>query len=91
IHYFILDAFVEIALLDAASGMGDPIETFFERTGELRELFKFEFYFPRRGDYRPEIEKRARERFGDWEEIVRRDEEGVRDTLRDVQLLVAHG
>ena len=91
IHYFILDAFVEIALLDAAAHPDDGAEAFFRRTNELRELFKFEFYFPRRADYRPEIEKRLRDRFGDWEDIVRRDEAGLRDALGDVQLLVAHG
>jgi glycerol-3-phosphate O-acyltransferase len=91
IHYFILDAFVEIALLDAAADNDDAVATFFIRTVELRELFKFEFYFPRRADYRPEIEKLANERFGDWEEIVRRDEAGVRDALHDIPLLVAHG
>ena len=56
IHYFILDAFVEVALLDAASVSGDLTEAFFARTSELRELFKFEFYFPRRADYQSEIE-----------------------------------
>ena len=91
IHYFILDAFVEIALLDAAARQDDPIEAFFGRTNELRELFKFEFYFPRRAEYRPEIEKLANERFADWEDIVRRDEASVRDALHDVPLLVAHG
>jgi glycerol-3-phosphate O-acyltransferase len=91
IHYFILDAFVETALLDAAASQDDPVEAFFERTNELRELFKFEFYFPRRAEYRPEIEKLADERFGDWKDIVRRDEAGVRDALHDVPLLVAHG
>jgi glycerol-3-phosphate O-acyltransferase len=91
IHYFILDAFVEIALLDAAASQDDPVEAFFERTYELRELFKFEFYFPRRAEYRPEIEKLANERFGDWENIIRRDEAGVRDALHDVPLLVGHG
>ncbi|MEJ2322816.1 MAG: acyltransferase, partial [Gammaproteobacteria bacterium] len=91
IHYFILDAFVEIALLDAAADPVDPAEAFFVRTSELRELFKFEFYFPRRAEYRAEIERRASERFGDWEDIVRRDEAGVRDALAAVQLLAAHG
>jgi glycerol-3-phosphate O-acyltransferase len=91
IHYFILDAFVEIALLDAAADTTDPCEAFFTRTDELRELFKFEFYFPRRAGYRSEIEKRVRERFGGWEDIVRRDEASLRDSLNDVQLLVAHG
>ena len=91
IHYFILDAFVEIALLDAAGDPDDPVEAFHQRASELRELFKFEFYFPRRADYRPEIEKRVRERFADWEDVVRRDEAGVRDALNHAQLLVAHG
>jgi len=90
IHYFILDAFVEIALLDAATDADDPVEAFFARTSELRELFKFEFYFPRRADYRPEIERRVRERFGDWEDIVRRDEARVHEALDAVQPLAAH-
>ena len=78
-------------MLDAATDTEDPVEAFFIRTSKLRELFKFEFYFPRRAEFREEIEKRVRERFGDWEDIVRRDEAGVRDSLNDVQLLVAHG
>jgi glycerol-3-phosphate O-acyltransferase len=91
IHYFILDAFVEIALLDAAADSDNPIEAFFDRTSALRELFKFEFYFPRRADYRSEIEKRVHERFADWEDLVQGAEAGVRDALNDVPLLVAHG
>ena len=88
---FILDAFVEIALLDAASASGDPIEAFFERTSELRELFKFEFYLPRRADYRSEIEQRVRDRYGDWEDAIQRGKTGGRDVLNAAQLLVAHG
>ncbi len=91
IHYFILDAFVEIALLDAASSTGDRVEAFFRRTSELRELFKFEFYLPRRADYRTEIEMRVRDRFEDWEEILRDGDAKMHDTLSAVQPLVAHG
>ncbi len=91
IHYFILDAFVEIALLDAACGSGDPREAFFARTADLRELFKFEFYFSRRADYGPDVERRVRDRFDDWEDVIRRDEAGVQDALDEVPLLVAHG
>ena len=58
---------------------------------ELRELFKFEFYFPRRADYRAEVEARVRDRFDDWEDAVRAGEAGVRDALNQVQLLIAHG
>jgi glycerol-3-phosphate O-acyltransferase len=91
IHYFILDAFVEIALLDAASAADDRVEAFFTRAKELRELFKFEFYLPRSADYRSEIERRVSDRFDDWEEALRGGEAGVREAFNRVQLLVAHG
>ena len=91
VHYFILDAFVEIALLEAASAPGDPREAFFSLTSELRELFKFEFYLPRRADYRSALEQRVSDRFEDWEKAIRQGEAGVRDALNDVQPLVAHG
>ena len=84
IHYFILDAFVEIALLDAATESGVRREAFFARTEELRELFKFEFYFPRRANYRAEIESRVRDRFDDWELVTP-------SAFKEVQPLVAHG
>ena len=91
IHYFVLDAFVEIALLDAASDPDDPCEAFFESAKNLRELFKFEFYFPRRAEYRTEIERRVRDRFGDWEDAVRGDEADVQNALQKIRPLVAHG
>ena len=83
IHYFILDAFVEIALLDAATESGVDREAFFARTDALRELFKFEFYFPRRADYRSEIESRVEDRFEDWEHATA-------SAFKESQLLVAH-
>jgi glycerol-3-phosphate O-acyltransferase len=87
IHYFILDAFVEVALLEAAEAE-DPAVTFDATILELRELFKFEFYLPRRANYRSEIEQRARDRFGDWEEAVQREKANL---LSGARLLVAHG
>jgi glycerol-3-phosphate O-acyltransferase len=87
IHYFILDAFVEIALLEAAEAE-DSVAAFNATARELRELFKFEFYLPRTANYRSEVELRARDRFGDWEEAVQGDVAGL---LSNVQLLVGHG
>ena len=86
-----LDAFVEIAVLEAAGYPGDPRKTFFERASELRELFKFEFYFPRRAEYRSEIERRPTDRFASWEEVIRKGETAVGELLDEVQLIVAHG
>ena len=91
IHYFILDAFVEIALLDAVADTDDPREAFFTRMEELRELFKFEFYFPRRADYRNEVEALVNDRFDNWEDALRGGETGVRDALNQAPILIAHG
>lgn len=91
IHYFVLDAIVEVALLDAASASADAREAFFERTLELRELFKFEFYFPRRGAYRSEIAERASERIANWEAAVVEGDTAVTAELSAIQPLVAHG
>ena len=91
IHYFILDAFVEIALLDVAAETDDPCEAFFARTSDLREMFKFEFYFPRRADYRPEIKRRVDDRIDGWESTVRSGKDSVLTALKQVQPLVAHG
>jgi glycerol-3-phosphate O-acyltransferase len=91
IHYFILDAIVEIALLDGAPDSIDPYEAFFSRAAELREVFKFEFYFPRRAEYRHEIEKRVSDRFTGWEDAIRQGEIHAAALLQSVQPLVAHG
>jgi glycerol-3-phosphate O-acyltransferase len=87
IHYFILDAFVEIALLEAVNAE-EPLAAFQTTVRELRELFKFEFYMPRTADFQAEVEQRARDRFGDWEEALQHDKTGL---LSDVRLLVSHG
>ena len=90
IHYFVLDAVTEIALLDSAANAENPQHAFFARASALRELLKFEFYFPRRGDYRREIEECLNQRFSDWQTALRRGEGGVRELLKTTRPLVAH-
>ena len=91
IHYFVLDAFVEVSLLDAAAEANDPEEALFTRASELRELFKFEFYLPRRADYHDEIKRYLDDRFSNWRELVRGDEPELLTALDEIQPLVAHG
>ncbi len=91
IHYFVLDAFVEIALLEASAETEDPGEAVFRKASELRELFKFEFYMPRRGDYRAEIERYLDDRFDNWRELVSGDEAGLLAAFEEIRPLVAHG
>ena len=90
IHYFILDAVIEIALLDTAASAENPQHAFFSKASALRELLKFEFYFPRRADYRREIERYLEERFENWQEALRAGETGVTELLKSARPLVAH-
>ena len=92
VHYFVLDAINEIALLDAADlEVGDQVDYFHERTLQLRELFKFEFYFPRRAHFRAAIENNINQRATDWNDTVRQGATAVRGLLGDMHPLLAHG
>ncbi len=90
IHYFVLDAVVEIALLAAAESDGDRVTAFLEKAERLRDIFKFEFYFPRRAGYRQAIESLASERFGDWEGALSGGETAVKAKLGEIRPLLAH-
>ena len=87
---FILDAVIELALLDSATSAENPQHAFFARASALRELLKFEFYFPRRADFRREVEECFSQRFENWEEALRQGESGVNDLLKASSPLVAH-
>ena len=90
IHYFVLDAVVEIALLSAAAVDGDRADEFLRKAERLRDVFKFEFYFPRRAGFRAEVERLAHERFGEWQAAAEKGEDGVRALFRGVRPLLAH-
>ena len=57
IHHFLNKAIIELALFKAAEdARQDDIETaFWQETERLRELFKFEFFYPPRGQFRSEL------------------------------------
>ncbi len=91
IHYFVLDALAEIALLRAAVAPGEDREdALFSIAGSLRELFLFEFFFPRRDDYDDAIRAVLQDRFENWRESIADGVDGVRSMLRKGQPLLAH-
>jgi glycerol-3-phosphate O-acyltransferase len=90
IHYFILDAIIEISLLHSAAAAEKRQAAFIAKTFSLRELLKFEFYFPRRADYSDEIERYLVERFPGWEDALDTGEYAVKDLLQSHGPLFAH-
>ncbi|GGC62104.1 glycerol-3-phosphate acyltransferase [Hoyosella rhizosphaerae] len=56
IHWFVNRAIVEIAILDAAEiGFTDPLRAEWKYANELRNLLKFEFFFPDRETFEAEL------------------------------------
>ncbi|MEO1035633.1 MAG: 1-acyl-sn-glycerol-3-phosphate acyltransferase [Pseudomonadota bacterium] len=89
IHHFVLDAIVELSLLGADSEH-KPTERFFGEANALREMFKFEFYFPRRGEYEDAIRRTAEERFPGWEQQLAIDSGAVTTQMSKTAPLLAH-
>ncbi|MGB5245386.1 MAG: 1-acyl-sn-glycerol-3-phosphate acyltransferase [Woeseia sp.] len=91
IHYFVIDALVEISLLRAAEVPADEREArMYAAAEQLREIYLFEFYFPSRADYRSEINSILKDRFEPWREALTSGAEGVRAMLRQSPPLLAH-
>ena len=91
IHYFVLDALVEVALLRAADSSPDDREqNLFETASELREIFLFEFYFPRRAEFTEAVSGVLEDRLPNWPEALAQGPEAVRVMLRESRPLLAH-
>ena len=80
IHHFLNKAIIELALFKAGEqAPGDLEDAFWRETERLRELFKFEFFYPPRGQFRSELmsemgrtDPRWRNRLSDGPEQVQR-------------------
>jgi glycerol-3-phosphate O-acyltransferase len=91
IHHFVLDALVEVALYRAAGAPeGEREAAVFTLLEELRELFLFDFYFPRRQDYTAAVQAVLEERFPSWRDALAGGEDEVVRVLRQSRLLLAH-
>lgn len=92
IHHFLLDAVLEVCLMLAAAQPPAARLSFLQtRAGELRHLFRLEFYFPRRAVFLPAIAHLATRRFGRLPELLALPRPVLLDRLRRSRPLVAHG
>jgi glycerol-3-phosphate O-acyltransferase len=90
IHYFLSGAIAELALLRAADDVEDPLATFWEEALELRDLLKFEFFFPPRPEFQREVHQELAFHDARWEARVREGGEEVLALLRTVKPFNAH-
>jgi glycerol-3-phosphate O-acyltransferase len=71
IHFFVTPAIAELALLAAAAeGVADRLGAFFDAAVRLRDLLKFEFFFPDRERFLADLRQEISFHAPDWEERI---------------------
>ena len=91
IHHFLDKAIIELSILKARE-VTDRIaaEVFWEETDRLRDLFKFEFFYPEKQQYRENLKAELQRVDSDWE--AKLDEGGVKliSLTNRLQPLIGH-
>ena len=91
VHHFLDRAMIEIALFqlrDADSG--DATAAFWAATDRLRDLFKFEFFYPPRDEHRAALEAELARIDPAWAKRLAGGDRGVAQLIRRCQPVVGH-
>lgn len=91
VHYFVNKAILELALagatnLDDAGGM----DAFWQETERLRDIFKFEFFYAAKAEFRRQLEEELARYAPDWEARIAPGGESAAAFLAEMRPLVAH-
>ncbi len=89
VHHFIPKAIAELALIEAAGTDGDVQTAFWNEADQLRDMFKFEFFYAPTNEFHKEIRKELSFFDPDWEKNVE-DRMAALTLLRNMKPLVAH-
>lgn len=92
-HYFVNKAITELALLavsDRDARGGEGVVLFWEEVGALRDLFKFEFFYPPTDVFQAEIAAELTRILPNWETEIARGAKGARKLLLSMDLQAAH-
>ena len=91
VHHFLHKAFIELALYKALEhGVSDVAAAFWSETDRLRELFKFEFFYPPREQFRRELVAELERTDPRWPEHLRSDRDAVGRLARRLQPFIGH-
>jgi len=88
IHFFITKAIAELSLAKAAAPGADALNRFWREVAELRDLFKFEFFYPPLDQFKADIDVELRRFDSDWREKVEAGDASA--LLADMRPHVSH-
>jgi glycerol-3-phosphate O-acyltransferase len=91
VHYFVNGAIAELALLAASEAeVEDRLAEFWEESLQLRDLLKFEFFFPPRDAFCQELRAEIALHDPAWEDRVRKGPEEIVKLVRSFRPFSAH-
>ncbi len=92
VHFFVNKALIELALIAAAESeaQGSASELFWQEVLELRDLFKFEFFYPPTEAFRQEIAAELELLDSNWASELSEGSKGARRLLLRASPHVAH-
>ncbi|UNU41767.1 glycerol-3-phosphate 1-O-acyltransferase [Sphingopyxis sp. YF1] len=90
-HHFLDRAMIELALFELRDAdSGDATAAFWAKVDRLRDLFKFEFFYPPRDEHRAAIEAELARIDPVWDRRLASGDRGVAQLLRRCQPVVGH-
>ncbi len=85
IHFFVNAAIAELALVAALEAEDAPLDAFWTEVSNLRDLLKFEFFFPERDEFREEVHQILSRIADDWPERVEAGPDPTRELLHRIR------
>lgn len=90
-HHFLDRAMIELALFELRDGdSGDATAAFWAKIDRLRDLFKFEFFYPPRDEHRAAIEAELARIDPVWDRRLASGDRGIAQLIRRCQPVVGH-
>lgn len=91
IHFFVASAIAELAMLHAIEGNRDEVlPNFWAEVMRLRDLLKFEFFFPEKELFREEIRSEIELNARNWENRIREYELDPEEMIRRTRPFCSH-
>ncbi|CAA0116733.1 Glycerol-3-phosphate acyltransferase [Halioglobus japonicus] len=91
IHFFVNKAIIELALLKASENPGsDALDVFWGEVDQLRDLFKFEFFYAPTEEFHRQIREELDRYDKDWPTLLSQGTIGFTQLLNRMTPLVAH-
>jgi glycerol-3-phosphate O-acyltransferase len=92
VHFFVHRAVAELALLavSEAESTVAPLEAFWQEVRELRDLFKFEFFYSDSQRFEEEIDSELCQEAPQWQQQISRDSSNARALLVKLSPKLGH-